>query len=142
VGYVTPGFADVAPITAHCRSLLVAAMVPSVVVTLDEFPLMPNGKVDVKALPAPDWDTAGATDEYVAPADDLQALVQLVWMEALDKTTPISVTADYFSVGGTSLRSAVVNAGVRSALQTKHLPGEALLCICWPAALSLNNIEC
>ena len=80
VGYVTPGSADPAAVTAHCRSLLVAAMVPSVVVALESFPLMPNGKVDVRALPAPDWSGAGA-EEYVAPAEDVEAAVQRVFAE-------------------------------------------------------------
>jgi acyl-CoA synthetase (AMP-forming)/AMP-acid ligase II len=45
VGYVMPATVDVAEVVAHCRSQLVPAMVPSAIVALDTFPLLPNGKV-------------------------------------------------------------------------------------------------
>jgi acyl-CoA synthetase (AMP-forming)/AMP-acid ligase II len=45
VGYVTPGDVSPAAVVAHCRTLLVPAMVPSAIVALDTFPLLPNGKV-------------------------------------------------------------------------------------------------
>ena len=108
VGYVTPASAEAADILAHCRTLLMPAMVPSVVVALDAFPLLPNGKVDVKALALPDWGAAGA-EEYVAPASELEATVQQVWQEVLGRgeDQPLSVTADFFAAGGTSLQVGV-----------------------------------
>ena len=126
VGYVTPASTEAAEIQAHCRTLLVPAMVPSVVVALDAFPLLPNGKVDVKALPAPDWGAAGA-EEYVAPANDMEAMIQQIWMDALQLSEPISTTADYFAIGGTSLTAAAVNAGMRSLTGLVRLPAALLL---------------
>jgi len=75
VGYVTPGDIEPAAVLGHCRSVLVPAMVPSVVLALESFPLLPNGKVDVRGLPAPDWSGAGA-EEYVGPANEVEATVQ------------------------------------------------------------------
>ena len=43
VGYVSPSTVEAVSVVAHCRSVLVPAMVPSVVVCLDTFPLLPNG---------------------------------------------------------------------------------------------------
>jgi acyl carrier protein len=84
--------------------LLVPAMVPSVVVALDAFPLLPGGKIDVRALPAPDWSGAGE-EEYVAPADDVEAIVQRVFAEVLGRPAEeLSVLADFYSAGGTSLQ--------------------------------------
>ena len=105
VGYVTPAAADTAEVVAHCRTLLVPAMVPSVVVALEAFPLLPGGKIDVKALPPPNWAAAGA-EEYVAPASELEATVQRIWHEVLGRPAdePLSVTADFFAAGGTSLQ--------------------------------------
>jgi acyl-coenzyme A synthetase/AMP-(fatty) acid ligase len=45
VGYVVPGSVDVAGVLAHCRASLLPTMVPSAVVALDAFPLLPSGKV-------------------------------------------------------------------------------------------------
>ena len=45
VGYVTPSSLDVSAVLAHCRSCLLPTMVPSAVVAVDEFPLLPSGKV-------------------------------------------------------------------------------------------------
>ena len=45
VGYVVPGSVDVAGVLAHCQGTLLPTMVPSTVVALDAFPLLPSGKV-------------------------------------------------------------------------------------------------
>ena len=123
VGYVTPTSAEAADILAHCRTLLVPAMVPSVVVALDAFPLLPGGKVDIKALPLPDWGAAGA-EEYVAPASELESTVQQVWQEVLGRgeDQPLSVTADFFAAGGTSLQVFKVTADLQKALGLSYVP--------------------
>ena len=140
VGYVTPASVDPAAAAAHCRSRLLPAMVPSLVVALEAFPLLPNGKVDVKALPAPDWSAAGA-GAYVAPASELEAAVQRVWQEVLGwpEGEPLSMTADFFAAGGTSLQVCVHADGCcRSGLirQSPMLAENAA------ARLASSNIQC
>ncbi len=103
VGYVTPGTVDVHAVLAHAAKLLLPAMVPSAMVALDAFPLLPNGKVDAKSLPAPDWGAAGA-EEYVAPSGEVEAVLQAVWTAVLGRNEPLSVMADFFAAGGTSLQ--------------------------------------
>ncbi len=104
VGYVTPAAVEPAAVIAHCRTLLVPAMVPSVVVALEAFPLLPGGKIDVRALPVPDWSGSGE-EEYVGPADDAEAAVQRVFAEVLGRPADeLSVLADFFAAGGTSLQ--------------------------------------
>jgi hypothetical protein len=100
VGYVIPEV-SIADVAAHCKSKLSAAMVPTVIMAMPCFPLNPNGKVERKLLPEPDF-TAVQT-EYVAPATDMEAVLQQVWQQTLGMETPPSVTADFFTVGGTSL---------------------------------------
>ena len=89
----------------HAGKQLPDYMLPGVFVNVARFPLTPNGKVDRKALPAPsasDFDNAG---EYVAPRDPVeQKLIQL-WEEVLG-ISPISVTANFFDLGGRSLMAA------------------------------------
>jgi hypothetical protein len=123
VGYVTPGSASAKAVTAHCRSLLIPAMVPSVVVVLETFPMLPGGKVDIKALPAPDWSAAGA-DEFVAPSTDLEATLARVWQQVLGRPDdqPLSMTADFFAAGGTSLQVFRLNAVMQKELGLASLP--------------------
>ena len=116
VGYVTPATVEPGAVTAHCRTLLVPAMVPSVVITLESFPLLPGGKIDVRALPAPDWSGAGE-EEYVAPADDTEAAVQRVFAEVLRRPADeLSVLADFFSLGGTSLQAMQISTLLADAV--------------------------
>ena len=122
VGYVTPGDANSAVLLAHCRSMLVPAMVPSVIVALDAFPLLPNGKVDVRALPAPDW-FGSTAEEFVGPANDVEAAVQEAFAVVLGRSAEeLSVTADFFSAGGTSLQVFRATALLQDALGMDTIP--------------------
>ena len=123
VGYAMPSTISTAEAIAHCRTLLVPAMVPSMIVPLDNFPLLSNGKVDIKALPPPDWGAAGA-EEYVAPASELETMVQRVWQEVLGRSEdqPLSVTADFFAAGGTSLQVFRVVAALQKLLGLDSVP--------------------
>ena len=104
VGYVIPGGVDPSSVLAHCRSLLVPLMVPSVVMALEAFPLLPNAKLDAKALPVPDWRGVGS-EEYVGPSTEVEAMVQRAFSEVLGRPIEeLSMLADFFSVGGTSLQ--------------------------------------
>jgi len=116
VGYVTPGSIDPAAVIAYCRSMLVPAMVPSVVVSLESFPLLPNGKVDVRGLPAPDWSGAGS-EEYVGPDNETEASVQRVFAEVLRRPAEeLSVLADFFAAGGTSLQAMQITSRLHDAV--------------------------
>ena len=55
-----------------------------------------------QALPEPDW-TQAASEDYVAPATELETQLQAIWHEVLGQE-PISTQADFFSVGGNSLQ--------------------------------------
>ena len=104
VGYVTPASLDGAAVTAQCRSRLVPAMVPSAIVALDAFPLLPNGKTDMAALPVPDFARLAENEvEYVAAATDTERCLQQLWGELLGAKEPISTIADFLTIGGTSM---------------------------------------
>ncbi len=76
-------------------------MIPAAYVWLDSFPLTPNGKLDRKALPNPDL-TLG--EEYIAPENDQQRMLVSIWSEVLGiEEGKISVTSDFFNLGGHSL---------------------------------------
>ncbi|MEV4140091.1 amino acid adenylation domain-containing protein [Dactylosporangium sp. NPDC049742] len=85
-------------------------MVPAAFVTLPALPLSPNGKLDRKALPAPQL-RRDATD-LVEPSTDSERLVAGIWRELLD-VDRIGVDDDFFDLGGHSLIATQVVARLR-----------------------------
>ena len=138
VGYVTPESVDPATVIAALKARLPAHFVPLLVVPLARMPLLPNEKVDRKALAseeyAPDWSAAAEADEYVAPRNKLEAAVQAVWREVLG-LEQVSVESDFFRIGGNSIMANKVTSRLRAALDTP-LSGGALFQHPTVAALS------
>ncbi|WP_317847587.1 non-ribosomal peptide synthetase [Pseudomonas sp. HTZ2] len=94
---------------AALRERLPDYMVPAQVVVLAQFPLTPNGKLDRKALPDPDF---GAR-EFVAPRTPLQAALAQVWQQVLG-VDQVGITDNFFELGGDSLRTLKVISQVRA----------------------------
>ncbi len=80
-------------------------MTPSAFVQMSKFPLTPNGKVDRNALPAPSIRDFEAQTNYVAPRNDIERKMVGLWEETLG-VSPISVTANFFDLGGRSVLAA------------------------------------
>ncbi|HYX24954.1 MAG TPA: amino acid adenylation domain-containing protein, partial [Thermoanaerobaculia bacterium] len=81
-------------------------MLPSALVLLDALPLTAHGKVDRRALPAPEakrTDAAGG----LAPRTPLEAFVAGLWQEVL-KLERVGISDDFFELGGNSISGAVV----------------------------------
>ncbi len=94
-------------------------MVPSAFVTLDVLPLTPSGKLDRKALPAPEMNAAVAHN-FVAPGSELEQMIAEVWREVLGREKP-GIHENFFDLGGHSLLLARVHAKLQKRL-TKPLP--------------------
>ena len=77
-------------------------MVPSAFVFLDTMPLTPNGKVDRRALPAPDTLDIKTDVEYVPPSNPTEELLATIWADILD-IERIGVNDNFFESGGHSL---------------------------------------
>jgi acyl-coenzyme A synthetase/AMP-(fatty) acid ligase/acyl carrier protein len=103
VAYVVPAedSVDVATLRAHVQAGLPNYMVPQAIVSLDEIPLTPNGKLDRKALPAPDG-SAKATETYVAPSTPVEQALAEIWQQLLN-VEQVGVHDDFFALGGHSL---------------------------------------
>jgi amino acid adenylation domain-containing protein/non-ribosomal peptide synthase protein (TIGR01720 family) len=103
VAYLTASGAAFSPdeLRAWLRGVLPEHMVPGAFVLLDALPLTPSGKVDRKALPAPEARSRGAR-AYVAPRDHVEMTLAQVWEEVLG-VRPVGVTDDFFALGGHSL---------------------------------------
>ncbi|MBS2080265.1 AMP-binding enzyme, partial [Mycobacterium tuberculosis] len=80
VGYVT-GTADPAEARAQLTERLPAYMVPAAVVVLDALPLTVNGKLDKRALPAPEYQKRGG--EYVAPSNPTEETIAGIFARVL-----------------------------------------------------------
>jgi amino acid adenylation domain-containing protein len=117
VAYVVAGEAagrlDVAALRAFLERRLPAYMVPSAFVELPALPLNPNGKVDRRALPAPE--TTGSGEEYVAPRTDLEREVAAVWAEVLG-VERIGLHDNFWHLGGHSLLATKVLSRLHAAL--------------------------
>ncbi|HEX2187467.1 MAG TPA: amino acid adenylation domain-containing protein [Longimicrobiaceae bacterium] len=103
---------DTAGLRAHLAARLPEYMVPSAWVALEAFPLTPNGKLDRRALPAPE---AGSGREYVAPRTDTERALAEAWAETL-RVERVGVHDHFFEMGGHSLSATRLVSRVREAL--------------------------
>ncbi len=87
-------------------------MVPSAFVTLDALPVTPNGKIDRRALPAPELQPAASESGFTAPRDTLEIELQSIWEKVLG-VRPISVTDNFFDLGGHSLLAVRLFAQIK-----------------------------
>jgi amino acid adenylation domain-containing protein len=125
--YVVPGAAWAGPaaLRRRLRARLPLALVPAAIVALERLPLLPSGKVDRQALPAP---TFGAAPEPGAPArprDQLEDLLHVIWERALGRAPP-GIRDDFFDLGGGSLAALTVCAQVEQLLGTRLGPAALL----------------
>ncbi|QTL37768.1 non-ribosomal peptide synthetase [Pseudoalteromonas viridis] len=93
----------IAEIKTRLGQQLPAHMVPGLFVVMPQWPLTPNGKIDKKALPAPDA-LQQSSAQYVAPETERARLLAGLWAELLGlEQDKISATANFFELGGHSL---------------------------------------
>ncbi|HEX8244890.1 MAG TPA: condensation domain-containing protein, partial [Longimicrobium sp.] len=107
---------------AHVAATLPEYMVPAAYVRLDAFPLTPNGKVDRKALPAPEGD-AFAARAYEPPAGETEQALAEVWAEVLG-VERVGRLDHFFELGGHSLLAVQVISRVRTVLGVEVELGE------------------
>ena len=101
----------------HLASQLPQYMVPAAFVTLPAFPLTSSGKVDRKALPAPDG-AAYATRGYEAPVGEVEEKLAGIWAEVL-KLERVGRQDNFFDAGGHSVLATQVVSRVRAALSVE-----------------------
>jgi amino acid adenylation domain-containing protein len=98
------------------RERLPDYMVPSDFVALDALPLGPTGKVDRRALPAPEATRRAPEETFVAPESTEEVALAAIWSEVL-AVDRIGVKDDFFVLGGHSLLAAQVVSRVRRDFQ-------------------------
>jgi len=121
VAYITQRAAEessLEDIEDRVRAFLPAYMVPSAIIVLDEFPLLPSGKIDPDALPTPTWRGPENQESSVAPRSETERMLATVWQEIL-QIDQVSVDEDFFSLGGHSLLATRMLNAIETACETR-----------------------
>ncbi len=94
-------------------------MVPSYFIHLDEIPLTTSGKVNRRLLPEP---KAALNAEYISPANQTEKELVAIWSEVLKvEAESLSVTRNFFELGGQSLKATIMVNRIKSEFG-KELP--------------------
>ncbi|BCA53910.1 hypothetical protein W02_10500 [Nitrospira sp. KM1] len=107
VGYVTgAGAGETATLRQGLAQRVPEYMVPAVIIALEQLPLSPNGKVDRKALPAPEAGRATASEP---PATQTEARLAAIWAQVLG-LVQVGRHDNFFELGGDSINSLQILA--------------------------------
>ena len=87
---------------SFAKEKLPAYMVPARLVLMDALPLTSGGKVDYKALPAPDSQAQPTTADFVAPRSELEKQIAAIWQRLL-RLEKVGVNDNFFDLGGHSI---------------------------------------
>ncbi|MEU7053900.1 amino acid adenylation domain-containing protein [Streptomyces eurythermus] len=115
VAYVAPRAGhsvEVAELRARLGRKLPGYMVPAVFVPVDAFPMTANGKIDRRALPAPEAHGARAAGAYVDPRTRTEQIVAETWAEVLG-LPKVGALDNFFELGGDSIRAIKVVGALR-----------------------------
>lgn len=109
---------NVSELRRFLASVLPAYMVPSVVVFLDALPLTPTGKIDKRALPAPERVRPNLESSFVSPRGPVEETLAKIWADVL-QVGRVGVHDSFFDLGGHSLLATQVISRVRDAFQVE-----------------------
>ncbi|HYH83627.1 MAG TPA: amino acid adenylation domain-containing protein, partial [Longimicrobium sp.] len=122
VAYTVGDEVDAETLRAHLSGNLPEYMIPAAFVRLDALPLTANGKVDRRALPAPDGTAYGARG-YEAPATAMESALAGIWGEVLG-VERVGRHDHFFDLGGHSLLAVQLISRARQVLGTEVALGE------------------
>ncbi|MEH2247202.1 amino acid adenylation domain-containing protein [Nostoc sp.] len=91
-------------------------MVPGFFVFLDTLPLNANGKIDRRALPAPDTFTLRLSTNFVPPQNSTEEVLATIWAKVL-RLKQVGIHDNFFELGGHSLLATQVMSRVRQAFR-------------------------
>jgi amino acid adenylation domain-containing protein len=110
VAYFVAGLASapsVSELRRFLKEMLPEYMIPAAFVRLDVYPLSPNGKVDRKALPAPDASRPELEQAFIAPETPVQIALAQIWAQVLG-VEKVGILDNFFELGGASIQTLQV----------------------------------
>jgi amino acid adenylation domain-containing protein/natural product biosynthesis luciferase-like monooxygenase protein len=102
---------SIRPLRRHLEASLPVSVIPSAFVPMPALPLLSSGKVDRKRLPAPDDAALGSEEEFVAPRDEQERRLVVLFERVLQRR--VGVLDSFFELGGDSILALQVAAGAR-----------------------------
>ena len=105
VAYIVPEGKSIPSLDAlreYLKGKLPDYMVPAAFVTLEKIPLTPNGKVDHRALPTPEYTRPELEQAYAAPRTSVEQALADIWAEVLG-VKQVGINDNFFQLGGHSL---------------------------------------
>ena len=120
VAYVVPEQSargcDATMLRRYLADSLPAHMIPSVFVSLEQLPLTPGGKVDRRALPAPDTTGNVTGRDYVAPRTPLEEVLAGIWRDVLE-VERVGIHDNFLDLGGHSMLAMRCVSAMRQLLR-------------------------
>ncbi len=119
VAYFVPvqeDFPDISELRSFLRKKLPDYMIPSVFVKLNTIPLTPNGKINRRALPAPEVTRPELEQTYVAPRNPLEDVLADIWADVLG-LEKVGVHDNFFELGGHSLQAIQLLSKMSTAVK-------------------------
>jgi amino acid adenylation domain-containing protein len=98
------GSPSISKLRMHLLNWLPEYMIPRRWVALSALPMLPNGKVDRSALPAPERGRTGMSEEFVEPSTPTEIKLAEIWREIVGEKK-IGIHDNFFNLGGDSIRS-------------------------------------
>ena len=120
VAYVVAHEATLTPaaLTEFLKAKLPDYMVPAVFVLLDAMPLTSGGKVDRRALPAPELASGSSAPSYVAPRTPVEEEIAQIWAQVLN-VERVGLSDNFFEIGGHSLLATQIVSRLRERFQVE-----------------------
>ncbi|WP_242615179.1 phosphopantetheine-binding protein, partial [Paenibacillus solani] len=110
---VSGGTFEASELRSYLKRSLPEHMIPSYFVQLEQFPLTVNGKVNRKALPAPEESLQNGAEQAM-PETELEAKLAKIWQVVLGVPS-LSVLDSFFDLGGHSLKALVLMSEMEKA---------------------------
>lgn len=104
-----------AALREHLQERLPRYMIPVAFVSLDELPRSPSGKLDARALPAPDLSTGSGAAQFAPPRNRLEQALAEIWRDELGLSR-VGIDETFFDLGGDSLVAVRVVERMRREL--------------------------